>query len=156
MIGTDAIDAPARELLDLQGGIHGPGDDARSKLGPLCDQLRVQRRALLPQRPCPGVVERLLRRACRDLGQHSARQTRALLGETPDDVKRKAVDGVPSGVRPTVEDRQEAIVPPRIEHFYFHEHLERAEDLDRKSTRLNSSHTVISYAVFCLKKKKTQ
>src|SRR5256885_3500799 len=28
------------------------------------------------------------------------------------------------------------------------------EDLDRKSTRLNSSHLVISYAVFCLKKKK--
>src|SRR5438034_4750837 len=27
-------------------------------------------------------------------------------------------------------------------------------DPDRKSTRLNSSHTVISYAVFCLKKKK--
>src|SRR5437588_8732550 len=26
--------------------------------------------------------------------------------------------------------------------------------IDRKSTRLNSSHTVISYAVFCLKKKK--
>src|SRR3954462_7578406 len=25
-------------------------------------------------------------------------------------------------------------------------------DLDRKSTRLNSSHTIISYAVFCLKK----
>src|SRR5260221_2937789 len=36
---------------------------------------------------------------------------------------------------------------------------ERLEDPqgrgDRKSTRLNSSHTVISYAVFCLKKKKT-
>src|SRR5436190_11720364 len=31
---------------------------------------------------------------------------------------------------------------PRVEHV-----------LDRKSTRLNSSHTVISYAVFCLKKK---
>src|SRR5436305_2076496 len=28
--------------------------------------------------------------------------------------------------------------------------------LDRKSTRLNSSHVRISYAVFCLKKKKTQ
>src|SRR5439155_22716952 len=27
--------------------------------------------------------------------------------------------------------------------------------LDRKSTRLNSSHVAISYAVFCLKKKKT-
>src|ERR1022692_5163785 len=28
--------------------------------------------------------------------------------------------------------------------------------IDRKSTRLNSSHLVISYAVFCLKKKKIQ
>src|SRR5699024_12205363 len=28
------------------------------------------------------------------------------------------------------------------------------DDLDRKSTRLNSSHVSISYAVFCLKKKK--
>src|SRR5438132_12757038 len=37
------------------------------------------------------------------------------------------------------------------------EHVLRVEDrflVDRKSTRLNSSHTVISYAVFCLKKKK--
>src|SRR2546422_11324101 len=32
-----------------------------------------------------------------------------------------------------------------------HRHLEQ---LDRKSTRLNSSHGYISYAVFCLKKKK--
>src|SRR5687768_18149770 len=30
---------------------------------------------------------------------------------------------------------------------------ERAEPQDRKSTRLNSSHGYISYAVFCLKKK---
>src|SRR5256886_9135061 len=30
----------------------------------------------------------------------------------------------------------------------------RLENLDRKSTRLNSSHSQISYAVFCLKKKK--
>src|SRR5690242_21629158 len=30
------------------------------------------------------------------------------------------------------------------------------EQLDRKSTRLNSSHMSISYAVFCLKKKKIQ
>src|SRR5690348_17713005 len=29
-----------------------------------------------------------------------------------------------------------------------------ADELDRKSTRLNSSHPSISYAVFCLKKKK--
>src|SRR5690554_7412564 len=32
--------------------------------------------------------------------------------------------------------------------------FEEAVDLDRKSTRLNSSHVRISYAVFCLKKKK--
>src|SRR5258708_14939582 len=31
--------------------------------------------------------------------------------------------------------------------------LEREAFLDRKSTRLNSSHQIISYAVFCLKKK---
>src|SRR5688572_32347342 len=30
------------------------------------------------------------------------------------------------------------------------------EAIDRKSTRLNSSHSQISYAVFCLKKKKTE
>src|SRR5436190_16982573 len=43
---------------------------------------------------------------------------------------------------------------------YVHQLDQRARDLrllvrDRKSTRLNSSHTVISYAVFCLKKKIT-
>src|SRR3712207_8155508 len=39
-----------------------------------------------------------------------------------------------------------------IDKYYF-EKLEKS--LDRKSTRLNSSHANISYAVFCLKKKKT-
>src|SRR5207248_10471923 len=34
--------------------------------------------------------------------------------------------------------------------------LRRRDGLDRKSTRLNSSHRTISYAVFCLKKKKKQ
>src|SRR5258708_23200793 len=32
--------------------------------------------------------------------------------------------------------------------------VERSAQVDRKSTRLNSSHQIISYAVFCLKKKK--
>src|SRR2546426_7646940 len=42
-------------------------------------------------------------------------------------------------------------------HWYRATHSMRAgfpEPRDRKSTRLNSSHLVISYAVFCLKKKK--
>src|SRR5438034_4919574 len=33
--------------------------------------------------------------------------------------------------------------------------ITESKESDRKSTRLNSSHTVISYAVFCLKKKIT-
>src|SRR5438105_10525554 len=40
------------------------------------------------------------------------------------------------------------------EEFVSDEHLVTPEDVeDRKSTRLNSSHEWISYAVFCLKKK---
>src|SRR2546422_2758553 len=41
-----------------------------------------------------------------------------------------------------------------IKPFTDEELWQRVEDLDRKSTRLNSSHGYISYAVFCLKKKK--
>src|SRR5260221_10901607 len=41
------------------------------------------------------------------------------------------------------------IVLPDVHGEFFSEVIR-----DRKSTRLNSSHTVISYAVFCLKKKK--
>src|SRR2546430_7559675 len=33
--------------------------------------------------------------------------------------------------------------------------VQKPDPADRKSTRLNSSHSQISYAVFCLKKKKT-
>src|SRR5256885_10780920 len=36
----------------------------------------------------------------------------------------------------------------------FHRALQSSRGRDRKSTRLNSSHLVISYAVFCLQKKK--
>src|SRR2546426_7490310 len=39
-------------------------------------------------------------------------------------------------------------------HPALHDRRGDHENEDRKSTRLNSSHLVISYAVFCLKKKK--
>src|SRR5436190_7047744 len=43
----------------------------------------------------------------------------------------------------------------RMDHgMAFDQGRREVERQDRKSTRLNSSHTVISYAVFCLKKKK--
>src|SRR5438132_13405430 len=43
---------------------------------------------------------------------------------------------------------------PAPHSFIMSDAFPPPESLDRKSTRLNSSHTVISYAVFCLKKKK--
>src|SRR5256885_6618988 len=43
---------------------------------------------------------------------------------------------------------------PHHNWFMSAAHTEADIDRDRKSTRLNSSHLVISYAVFCLKKKK--
>src|SRR5260221_10835127 len=50
--------------------------------------------------------------------------------------------------------------PSGIEGTSTNDFSERKQDgqttRDRKSTRLNSSHTVISYAVFCLKKKKNR
>src|SRR5256885_6767659 len=59
----------------------------------------------------------------------------------PSDGRRRAEDQlVPPGGGSLREPRPERPGPARVE--------------DRKSTRLNSSHLVISYAVFCLKKKK--
>src|SRR2546430_7037718 len=45
---------------------------------------------------------------------------------------------------------------PRAEHRCRRLRDEAVFGRDRKSTRLNSSHSQISYAVFCLKKKKTK
>src|SRR5947209_11256802 len=50
-------------------------------------------------------------------------------------------------------DRPGADVQPRRRPVLLHRQLGRRQG-DRKSTRLNSSHANISYAVFCLKKKK--
>src|SRR5438034_4120310 len=52
-------------------------------------------------------------------------------------------------------DKKEAVEALNLKGVYFQKENQRIypkRDLDRKSTRLNSSHTVISYAVFCLKK----
>src|SRR5256885_10741162 len=46
-----------------------------------------------------------------------------------------------------------APIPGTTKPQRLDENLAAADLLDRKSTRLNSSHLVISYAVFCLKKK---
>src|SRR2546430_6686738 len=59
------------------------------------------------------------------------------------------------------DDETVEIVARRLAHWrrqgILVSHVRRGSraGLDRKSTRLNSSHSQISYAVFCLKKKKT-
>src|SRR5256885_3271172 len=61
-----------------------------------------------------------------------------------------------------VGNRAAVAFDPFIEHAVRGIGADRAEmcelghEGDRKSTRLNSSHLVISYAVFCLKKKKNR
>src|SRR3712207_7908908 len=79
-----------------------------------------------------------------------SRLWRALLAQLPGDVDDHvllAADGLP---------------PPALQQDVPHVHVVllgrpigvQQEAGDRKSTRLNSSHANISYAVFCLKKKK--
>src|SRR5436309_7627036 len=54
--------------------------------------------------------------------------------------------------RPSSSGRQRALTASRRRDRARRAHRSRRR-LDRKSTRLNSSHVKISYAVFCLKKK---
>src|SRR2546429_4760416 len=50
----------------------------------------------------------------------------------------------------------EASIPNSCETLGGRNSSQQTSAIDRKSTRLNSSHGYISYAVFCLKKKKKQ
>src|SRR5438034_5983726 len=59
--------------------------------------------------------------------------------------------GPPTGAEPGIREYFLERVRPIVENA-----LRDGNQGDRKSTRLNSSHTVISYAVFCLKKKKNR
>src|SRR5258708_9924997 len=79
-----------------------------------------------------------------------------LLGSRPE------MFGLPLEVLAGVHGLDRVITSPHIQKTGlalagFHEYLKpgRVLILDRKSTRLNSSHQIISYAVFCLKKKST-
>src|SRR5258708_24893891 len=52
--------------------------------------------------------------------------------------------------------KRAALMETLSEGQIVHGHVNDLAFTDRKSTRLNSSHQIISYAVFCLKKKKRQ
>src|SRR5207253_10299812 len=78
-------------------------------------------------------------------GADAHAEAAACLGAVVEELARRATD---------LEVRRRALATwQRVDAARW---LPAAFDLDRKSTRLNSSHVAISYAVFCLKKKKQQ
>src|SRR3712207_8587636 len=65
--------------------------------------------------------------------------------------------GTPSRSRlswTAIDARRDATTRPGAMEQIYYTQCPMGYGLDRKSTRLNSSHANISYAVFCLKKKK--
>src|SRR5690625_5754935 len=70
------------------------------------------------------------------------KEVRAITGLGLKEAK-ELVDGAPNTVKEAVAKEEAEELKSKLEE-------------DRKSTRLNSSHVAISYAVFCLKKKKKQ
>src|SRR5205085_10625778 len=66
------------------------------------------------------------------------------------DIEVSAPVGVVKDESGAVEDESDAVAAPSVLALPERAGVRR----DRKSTRLNSSHSQISYAVFCLKKKK--
>src|SRR2546426_2570132 len=146
------------EELRLHGGTHLPD---------LIEKQRPARGLLEPSRPCrhgPGEGPFFVAEQLR-LEQRFRERRAVQRDERPLRAPRPAVDQV----------RHDLLAGPRLpgeEHRRLHwghfrgltQHVApgfRGADrrvtalgLDRKSTRLNSSHLVISYAVFCLKKKK--
>src|SRR5689334_24170020 len=69
-----------------------------------------------------------------------------------DPVDRRVVGRQPDALEAAANDRA---VGHAVEADVVEDLVPREVLLDRKSTRLNSSHSSISYAVFCLKKKTT-
>src|SRR2546430_9945320 len=89
----------------------------------------------------PSILFYLERRVCRfsELQRFLAGPTKKMLTQQLRELERDDI----------VRRKVYAEVPPRVEYSL----TKHGQSLDRKSTRLNSSHSQISYAVFCLKKK---
>src|SRR5438034_4198806 len=104
--------------------------------------------------PEPTLLERL---------KSSVSKTKAALSETVDTIflgERKIDPSILKDLETALLSADLGVKTTREILDAVREKLDRnaltdaAQLKDRKSTRLNSSHTVISYAVFCLKKKK--
>src|SRR5260221_8806901 len=87
------------------------------------------------------------------MGMISSRQPRLSFTKVMGKQSRRSCGKAKRIVVPRRRSVPVGVVFPGILHFVDVRHPIFVAGLDRKSTRLNSSHTVISYAVFCLKKK---
>src|SRR3989454_2033480 len=134
------------------GDVPGPGHAERGTVQPALDR---------PRRGCPPV-----RRGRQPLCRSARRRGRGEPRICPSQVRRgdaapdrsRARRQLPAGASRGAGGTDRRAHPPRpASHAVL---LERSRSdrggaaADRKSTRVNSSHLVISYAVFCLKKKK--
>src|SRR5690606_36611924 len=79
---------------------------------------------------------------------------RLMFGEVSPSNVRWGFDNRTCGLRVPMDTPENQRVESRFAGSDANPYLAMAATLDRKSTRLNSSHVKISYAVFCLKKKK--
>src|SRR2546427_3429616 len=77
---------------------------------------------------------------------------RSVLHQVPDELLAEVAGGGKAEGDDVTGQGQ--VVVDRLGHVGHREPGHRLGQPDRKSTRLNSSHSQISYAVFCLKKKK--
>src|SRR5689334_24834251 len=99
----------------------------------------------MPRRPRSTLFPyTTLFRSAEQRGRHGQREPSAVAGECQRD---RAADRQPE------RGGAVAVLLVRVGPQALGEER-RGEDQDRKSTRLNSSHSSISYAVLCLKKKK--
>src|SRR6266850_7808199 len=104
-----------------------------------------------------GSQRRLARKVkgrLRSLRQRSRKLPFAHRSHTKPRTRRTRLqDLLPRNTIPLREDRAQALVPfHNVPKRCFQRRNIKLATKDRKSTRLNSSHLVISYAVFCLKK----
>src|SRR5207253_7409728 len=97
---------------------------------------------LIPRPPCSTLFPYTTLFRSRRRGSPRARPRPARSGRRRDPTRVQLVDGARAGER----ERDVRLRGEVADHLF--------DARDRKSTRLNSSHVAISYAVFCLKKKK--
>src|SRR5690625_99785 len=130
-----------------------PAQSHKSSVAANSPPLRIRtRRPKRPKRPAAAVHAEPLKRAPRQLHK---RRLKAHVNAAKTD-KRSAV----AAPRDPVVVVAAAAVANNLRTSRRHNKTKRkisnkTNSKDRKSTRLNSSHVAISYAVFCLKKKST-